>query len=115
MLTENEDKDVKANSRFNISSLTTGIPTFLLVVGLVWNQSDWQTRTTKDIENINQKQATILQITEENGNLIKVNTARLTELETMLENSVAREDLYHWLLALKESNPTISVPIPPQS
>lgn len=115
MTTDNEERNhFKEDKRAHLGMIATSVSTFVLVVGLVWNQATWQTRTTQDIDRINTTQVTILQTTKDNGNLIKLNTIRLSEVETILEKSVTREDLFHWLLALKESNPTIKVPMPPE-
>lgn len=95
-----------------LSVIITSISTFLLVLGLVWNQATWQATTTVAMEHSNQTQVEILKTTEENGKLIKLNTIRLSEVENLLGKSVKREDLYRWLLSLKENNPEIKVPMP---
>lgn len=116
MTTDNEERvHFIQDKKAHIGQLATSIPTLLLVVGLVWNQASWQARTTIDIDRMNSTQAQILRKTEENGNLIKLNTIRLAEVESVLEKSVTREGLYHWLLDLKERNPTIKVPMPPEN
>ena len=115
MNTDKEERNIHNEvKKENFGMILTSVSTFILVVGLVWNQATWQEKTTQDIDRINSAQVAILNTTEENGNLIKLNTIRLAEVETILEKSVTREDLYHWLLALKEKNPTIKVPMPPE-
>ena len=109
-----EKQHIRDDKRAHLGMIMTTVSTFILVVGLVWNQATWQASTT---ENISQLQSNVSQIHEsvdENNKLIKLNTIRLSEVEGAIKKSVTREDLFHWLLELKENNPEIKVPLPPE-
>jgi hypothetical protein len=99
--------------RINMGVITTTISTFVLVLGLVWNQATWQAKTTDAVDRNNKTQMMILNKLDESSNLIKLNTIRLSEVENTLGKAVTREELFHWLLELKEQNPSIKVPLPP--
>ncbi len=115
MATDNEERkhfseDKKAHWALGISA----IPTFMLLLTLVWQQSAFQTTLTEKLNHYGAKQEQILESVDENGKLIKLNTIRLSEVENILADSVTREDLFHWLLELKTNNPDIKVPLPPK-
>ena len=102
----------KGENKALIGLSLTIVSTFIILLGLVWNQATWQTSISETVKSLSENQAKMLKKIEEQNLLIKDNTASINEVEMILEKSISREDMILWIFELKQLNPQISVPIP---
>ena len=100
------------DSKAQFGLFATVVSTFVILLGLVWNQATWQSTVSKDVQALKNSQSIVIKKLEAQEALIKQNTGKLSELEATINESISREDMILWIFSLKEMNPEIAVPIP---
>ena len=111
MSADNKNK-TNLDSKAGFAVLATVVSTFVVLLGLVWNQATWQSAVSANVSLLKTSQSLVITKLDESELLIRENAAKIEDIENALNKNISREDMIFWIFSLKQMNPDISVPIP---